>query len=200
MASELLRRGHVVRALVRPASEGKLPSGCDVVPGDPLDAETFRHRVAPADTFVQLVGVSHPSPSKAALFRSIDLASARASVGAAAASAVEHFIYVSVAHPAPVMRAYVEVRREAEELIRTARLNAAILRSWYVLGPGHWWPAALLPAYWLMERLPSTCAAAGDGLVTIDQMVRALVHAVEHPCPGVRTVDVPMIRRGISVE
>ena len=53
-----------------------------------------------------------------------------------------------------MMHAYIAVRMEGEAMIRAAGLNATILRPWYVLGPGHWWPVALLPAYWVMERIP----------------------------------------------
>src|SRR5207244_1448920 len=65
----LLSRGHRVRALVRPGSEARLPAGAEPVPGNALDASTFRDAVAPADTLVHLVGVSHPGPSKAPLVR-----------------------------------------------------------------------------------------------------------------------------------
>jgi nucleoside-diphosphate-sugar epimerase len=65
VVDELLRRGHPVRALVRPGSEGKLPAGATAVPGDALRPATFAASVAPAKTFVQLVGVAHPSPAKA---------------------------------------------------------------------------------------------------------------------------------------
>jgi len=56
-------------------------------------------------------------------------------------------MYVSVAHPAPVMNAYIEPRMEVEAAIRAAGLNATILRPWYVLGPRHRWPYVLLPFY-----------------------------------------------------
>src|SRR5207237_8658267 len=59
---ELIRRGHTVRALVREGSEKKLPAGAIAVRGNALDVSTFAHQVAPSDTFVQLVGVAHPSP------------------------------------------------------------------------------------------------------------------------------------------
>ncbi|MEK6406845.1 MAG: NAD(P)H-binding protein [Acidobacteriota bacterium] len=111
----LIERGHEVRALVRQGSERKLPAGCQAVIGNALDASTFADRVRPSDTFVQLVGVPHPSPAKAAEFRSIDLASARASVSAAAGAGVEHFVYVSVAQPSPVMKAYQTARRRRED-------------------------------------------------------------------------------------
>lgn len=96
----LLERGHQVRALVRPGSERKLPAGCEAVPGDALDFSSYRERVAPAHTFVQLVGVHHPSPTKAAEFLSIDRTSALEAIETARQAGIQHFIYVSVAHPA----------------------------------------------------------------------------------------------------
>ncbi|HEY6146291.1 MAG TPA: NAD(P)H-binding protein [Thermoanaerobaculia bacterium] len=191
----LLERGHRVRALVRPGSESKLPSGSEPVVGDALRAETFSGRVAPCDTFVQLVGVAHPSPAKAAQFRSIDLASARAAGEAASAAKVAHFVYVSVAQPAPAMKEYVAARAEGEAFLTSLELDATFLRPWYVLGPGHRWPYLLLPGYWLFERLPPTREGARRlGLVTLAQMVSALVAAVENPARGIRIVDVPGIR------
>src|SRR6202035_1604816 len=79
----LMKRGHVVRALVRPGSEKKLPAGCQAVSGDALDGDSYAAQIVPADTFVQLVGVSHPNPSKAAEFRNVDLASGRGAIEAA---------------------------------------------------------------------------------------------------------------------
>jgi uncharacterized protein YbjT (DUF2867 family) len=197
LVAELLGRGHSVAVLVRPGSERNLPAGAHAVVGDALDAGSFRDSVPPAKTFVQLVGVSHPSPAKAALFRSVDLASVRASAESALAAGVEHFIYVSVAQPAPaIMKAYAEVRSEGEAIVRGTGMNATFLRPWYVLGPGHRWPYLLQPAYWLLERLPATRETAKRlGLVTLPQMVAALVAAVENPPRGVRIVEVPEIRR-----
>jgi uncharacterized protein YbjT (DUF2867 family) len=167
--------------------------------GNALDALTFADAVQPSDTFVQLVGVPHPSPAKAAEFRSIDLASARASVSAAAGAGITHFVYVSVAQPSPVMKAYQAVRAEGERMIRDSGLAATILRPWYVLGPGHRWPYALVPMYWLFERIPATRETARRlGLVTLDEMVGALAHSVESPADGVRIVEVPSIRRTAS--
>src|ERR1041384_8511545 len=80
LSAELLRRGHRVRGLVRRGSESRAAAGSEVIVGDPLDASTYRDRVPGCDTFVHLVGVAHPSPAKAAQFRSIDLASAKVAV------------------------------------------------------------------------------------------------------------------------
>jgi len=195
LVERLLQRGHKVRALVREESRGRLPMGCDAVVGNALDASTFASRVREGDTFVQLVGVPHPNPSKAAQFRSIDLASALAGIEAARRAGAKHFVYVSVAHPSPVMKAYVEARMEAEVALRQSGLAATILRPWYVLGPGHWWPAGLIPFYWVFAKIPATREPALRlGLVSLEQMVGALAWAVENPADGVRVLDVPGIR------
>ncbi|MBV8857400.1 MAG: NAD(P)H-binding protein [Acidobacteria bacterium] len=191
----LLGRGHEVRALVRRGSESKLPEGCEAVAGDPLDESSFAAAVAPSDTFVQLVGVPRPSPAKARQFREIDLVSGRASVRAARAAGVRHFVYVSVAQPAPVMKAYQEVRAEVESLLKESGVPATVLRPWYVLGPGHRWPYLLKPFYFVCERLPPTREGARRlGFVTHAQMTAALLRAVEEPAPDFRLVTVPDIR------
>ena len=201
LATELVACGHEVRALARAGSESRLPAGCLPVIGDALRAPTFQSSVTGCDTLVHLVGVSHPSPAKAAQFRSIDLASARESVAAARATQVRHFIYVSVAHPAPVMREYIAARSEAEEAVRAAALTATILRPWYVLGPGHYWPYLLLPVYWMAAAIPATRAGAARlGLVTLREMVTALVYAVENPPVVTRIVEVPQIRRAVQAK
>jgi uncharacterized protein YbjT (DUF2867 family) len=190
----LTARGHRVRALVRPGSEGKAPRGCDIVIGNPFERATFAGAIAPADTFVQLIGVPHPSPAKARQFVEIDLRSATESIAAARDAAIDHFVYVSVAQPAPVMQAYQTARRDAERVLEASGLRRTVLRPWYVLGPGHRWPYALLPFYWILQHLPSTRESARRlGLVTLPQMVGALVHAVEHPPAIAHLVEVPEI-------
>ena len=65
LIQRLISAGHVVRALVRQGSESKLPSGSEAIFGNALDAASFASQIRPSDTFVQLVGVPHPSPAKA---------------------------------------------------------------------------------------------------------------------------------------
>src|ERR1700741_2100598 len=149
LVPELIARGHSVRALVRASSVNKLPAGAEAVIGDALDAGTFASSIAPGDTFIQLVGVAHPSPAKAEEFRKVDLVAIRESVRAASGASIRQFIYLSVAQPAPVMHDYIAVRAEGERLLRESGMAATFVRPWYVLGPGHRWPYALLPLYWV---------------------------------------------------
>jgi len=191
----LLARGHRVRALCRAASAARVPPGAEVIVGDALVASSFAPAVAPADTLVHLVGTPHPSPAKAASFRAIDLVSAHAALDAALESGVRHFVYVSVAQPAPVMRAYIEVRQAVEARIRASGMAATIVRPWYVLGPGHRWPYVLLPVYAVLARVPATHDSAQRlGLVTLAQMVAALVASIERGPDGERVLNVPDIR------
>ena len=191
----LLAAGHEVVGLARPGSEAKLPAGCTAVSGNALDEKTFADRLNRIDAYVHLVGVAHPGPGKERQFREIDQASLESSVRAATGR-IRNFVYVSVAQPAPAMRAYQSVRAACEQTIRNAGLEANILRPWYVLGPGHRWPYVLIPFYKLCELIPAARDGATRlGLVTLPQMIAALAWAVENPAEGIRVIDVPMIRR-----
>jgi hypothetical protein len=53
--------------------------------------------------------------------------------------------------------------------------------------------------YWLMEQFPATRKGALRlGLVTLEQMKRALLYAIENPACGIRIVEVPQIRAAPS--
>jgi len=156
LAALLVSRGHRVTALTREQSRNRLPKECEAAIGDALNGASYRHLLNGCDTFVQLVGVAHPGPAKARQFVEIDLKSGLEAVQEASGAALSHFVYVRVAHPAPVMKTYIEVRSQCEEALTHSGLNATILRPWYVLGPGHRWPYLLVPFYKAAEVLPST--------------------------------------------
>jgi uncharacterized protein YbjT (DUF2867 family) len=188
-----------VHALTRPQSIRKVPIGCTPIPGDALNLATFINSVPTAATYIHLTGVAHPSPAKAAAFRAIDQVSFEASLQAAIAANASHFIYVSVAHPAPVMRDYIAVRRACEARLQRSGLNATILRPWYITGPGHRWPYALIPFYKFAEQLRQCRSSALRlGLVTHQQMLAALLAAALEPATGIRVLDVPAIRESAS--
>jgi uncharacterized protein YbjT (DUF2867 family) len=193
----LLERGHRVRALARPESIPRIPKGAEIVTGNALDSSGWQSEIAPAETFVHLIGTPHPNPRKAAEFQSIDLVSIRVAVAAATATGIRHFIYVSVAHPAPVMHAFIAVRQEGERLVRSSGLAATILRPWYVLGPGHRWAYALIPVYAIARLLPPTRAGAERlALIPYRSMIASLVNAVESDPAGVRIMEGGELVRG----
>ena len=192
----LVARGHQVKAVVRPGSANKLPAGVTAITADPLLADSYTESVRGCDTFIHLIGVPHPSPAKAAQFRTIDLPSVQVAAKAGRDAGIRHFIYLSVAQPAPMMKVFVAVRAEGETLIRATGMQATFVRPWYVLGPSHRWPYVLLPFYWVAELLPATRESARRvGLITISQILTALIWAVENPPEHVRVLDVPAIRK-----
>jgi len=193
----LLARGYPVHALARRGSEARLPRGAQAVIGNALESETFAAAIPARASMVHFVGTPHPNPSKAAEFTRVDLGSIRATANAAKHAHASHIVYVSVAHPAPVMHAYIAARVEGEALVAATGIAATILRPWYVLGPGHRWPIVLTPLYALLRLIPATRASAQRlGLVTRTQIVAALVRAIANPPrSGVRIVEVPEITR-----
>ena len=78
--------------------------------------------------------------------------------------------------------------------------NASHVVGHQTFVPGYQWPRVLIPLYRLAEHLPATREGARHiGLVTIDQMTNALVHAVESPVQGIEIMDVPAVRASTVV-
>jgi uncharacterized protein YbjT (DUF2867 family) len=195
LVEQLVARGISVTALARPGSASRVPPGARVHEGDALRSESFAAAAAGHFAFVHLTGVAHPAPWKEAAFRAVDQVSFRASLRAARSAGAGHFIYVSVAHPAPVMRAYQAVRRECEAELEASGLPWTVLRPWYVTGPGHRWPLSLRPLYRMAEGTARWREAAGRlGLVTQGEMTGALVWSVLNAPAGRRLLTVPGIR------
>jgi uncharacterized protein YbjT (DUF2867 family) len=194
-SAALVARGHAVDALCRASAKDRLVRGVTPVIGDPLDATTYAFALRPDHVVVHLVGTPKPAPGKGESFRRVDLGSVQQLARAVVQSPVAHIVYVSVAQPAPTMHAYIDARRRAEAALQETKLPLTILRPWYVLGPGHRWPIALLPLYWIAERIPSLRDGARRlGLVTLAQMVSALTNAVETAGNETRIWDVDQIR------
>ncbi len=196
LVKALLNEGYRVTALTRKGSEHKLPGEAEKIIANPFDPLTFQHLVPHPCIFVQLLGVSKPSPSKAQQFKDIDLMSVKASADAASFAQASHFIYVSVAMaPSKIMSSYQAVRRDGEEYCLSKGLKCTFVRPWYVLGPGHWWPVLLLPFYGLAELVPSwRKTARAQGLVTIRQMLHTLMDAIQNEPAPLKIYEIPDIR------
>ena len=185
-----------VKALIRKGSKNKLPEGCEIIYADALDADTYKNSIAPATIFVHLIGVAHPSPTKAEQFKKIDLVSVQQAAKAAATAGVKHFIYLSVAmYPTKIMKDYQAVRAEGESILLQQNFVCSFIRPWYVLGPGHWWPLLLKPFYWLAKCIPSKREAAKQlGTVTIKQIIKTLLFAIKNQPQGNTVYDVSKIK------
>jgi uncharacterized protein YbjT (DUF2867 family) len=193
---KLLYHNFKVTALARESSLKNLPQGCTPVTGNALDRSSYMDKIAPAETMVHLIGTAHPGPGKKDEFEKIDKVSIEEAAAAAKLAGVKHFIYLSVAHPAPVMKDYIDVRVYGENLLRESGMSATFIRPWYVLGPGHYWPYPLVPAVKLFEFIPFLRKSAKRlGFINIKQMLASLTHAVRNPPSGIRVIEVPEIKK-----
>ena len=98
--------------------------------------------------------------------------------------------------PSKLMAEYQAVRKEGEEYCKSKYLNCTFIRPWYVLGPGHFWPVLLLPLYGIAEIIPSLQKRARSmAFVTIGQMLRTLITAVEADPLPLRIMEIRNIRK-----
>jgi uncharacterized protein YbjT (DUF2867 family) len=153
-----------------------------------------------ADVFVHLVGVAHPSPAKTAAFQTIDLVSVQQAAQVVRTHKIPHAVYISVSqYPGKLMKEYREVRAKGEALLLQTGARCSFIRPWYVLGPGHWWPVLLLPLYAIAQLVPAIREQSRQqGLVTIQQMIRTLIFAIDNaPSPHFKVYSVPEIKRSM---
>ena len=197
LIKRLVQRNHSVLALVRKGSEHKVPAGAQIITANPFDPKTFESFIPKNAVFVQLLGVPHPSPKKALAFKEIDLRSVKASADAAAYAEVSKFVYISVAMAATnVMKAYQQVRKEGESYCLLKGFPCTFIRPWYVLGPGHLWPILLLPLYAISMLFPSLREKARAlALVTLNQVLTALITVIEQPLSSNRILEITDIRK-----
>jgi len=194
----LVQKGYSVTALVRSGSEKKLPEGCAYVVANAFDATSFSKHIPEQAVFIQLLGVAHPGPKKKEQFKTIDLASVKASAVAAKEAGAAHFIYVSVAQtPTSIMHDYQQCRALGENAIRDTRIPATFIRPWYVIGPGHYWPLLFQPVFKILEWVPATTQKAKAlRLVSLKQMLNTLLYAAElDPFAGINIIETDTIRR-----
>jgi uncharacterized protein YbjT (DUF2867 family) len=192
----LIDRRHSVTALARRESAVRLPPGCRIVIGDALD-----RRTRTGNRWLRYVRATRGRAASESCEGGA-VPHDRSGVGTRIdrRGVSREFVYVSVAQPAPIMKAYQATRAEAESALRATRMPATILRPWYVLGPGHRWPYLIVPVYWVLEILPPTRAAARRlALVTHAQMIDALLWSVENPTPSAcRVIEAAPIKRGLG--
>ena len=121
----------------------------------------------------------------------------KASADAAAFAQVSQFVYMSVAMAeTSIMKAYQQVRKEGEAYCRSKGFPCAILRPWYVLGPGHLWPILLLPLYGIAKLFPSLREKASAlALVTLNQVLTTLIMVIEQPLSSNRILEITDIRK-----
>ncbi len=97
IATELVRRGRTVRALVRSLERGRalLPSPCELVQGDVTDAESVRRAVAGCEVVYHAAGLPEQWFADAGVFERVNVGGTRIVADAAHAAGVARFVYTS---------------------------------------------------------------------------------------------------------
>jgi nucleoside-diphosphate-sugar epimerase len=196
LTAHLTSRGVLVDAIQRPESRHAAPEGATVVPAA-LDAESLRPVFAQVDAVVHLAGVV--SSTHARDLADVNVEGTRAVARAArdADVPVIHLSSLAAAGPAPPSAPRVESdtprpvtpygrsKLEGERALAAERgLRWTILRPGVVYGPGD---RALLPLFAWAGRgvLPLVGrATAAYTFVYVDDMVRAIVAALDRPATG----------------
>jgi UDP-glucose 4-epimerase len=196
VTADLVARGLVVRAVVRPESTHDVPGGTEVV-RVPLEAAALGEAFAGVDAVVHLAGVV--SALDPAVYSAVNVLGTRAVACAAAAAGARlvHISSLAAAGPAPAARPrseddapgpctpYGRSKLDSERLVMaTAGLRWIILRPAVVYGPGD---RAMLPLFKCAERglLPLVGRLdAAYTFVHVNDLVRAIAAAIATPDDG----------------
>jgi uncharacterized protein YbjT (DUF2867 family) len=185
----LLQRGHHVRACARhvPANDASRPN-LENVRCDLLDEEALAAVLAGREAAYYLVH----SLGSGANYRDLDRRAAQVFTAAAAAAGVRRIVYLGGVEPSGRPSEHLASRLEVGRILRGGSVPTLELRAAMIVGAGSasWQivrdlalrlPAMVLPA-WLRSRL---CPIA------IDDVVQALVDALEVPAPESAVYDIP---------
>ncbi len=179
-----------VAAVRRPEVVGALPQSPRIIPRvvDYGRSDDLSDAFAGAGAVVHLAGILFES--RTSDYRSGNVDVTRAVVEAARAAAVGHVVFVSSLGADPRSRnGYFRSKGEAERIVADSGLDATIIRTPLLLGPGTAGGRSLLSA----ASGPSA-RVLGDGAhrlrpLDVDDLCRAVLACCERPPAGVRTCD-----------
>jgi uncharacterized protein YbjT (DUF2867 family) len=188
LVPELLERGHEVRACARHAADQPGRERLTYVRCDLLDPATLPAALAGVEVAFYLV---HRMGGRGS-FRDEERRAARAFAAAAEAAGLQRIVYLGGVAPRGRPSEHLASRLEVGQILREGRVPTLELRAAMIVGPGSasWQivrdlalrlPVMVLPA-WLDSLL---CPIA------IEDVVQALVDAVDVPLPESASYDIP---------
>lgn len=183
----LVEEEHRVRALVRKPAQTDEVDGPNVEAylGDVTDTGSLEGAAEGVDQVVHLAAVIRP-PSR---YEPVNVGGTRNLVDAAVTADVDRFVHMSIVGADPEAdHPYPRTRGQAEEIVEASGLDATIVRSSLVYGPG--------------DHVVSTIAELSQGPVTpipgdgstriqpihVDDVVDVLTRVVDDP-PTARTIE-----------
>lgn len=199
---ELLGRGLEVRALVNRASPRITDPRLRVFPGGLFDRNALAQAMDGCDAAVHVVGIIFEQPARGVTFQRIHVEGTRAVLDAARAANVARLVHMSaLGTRANAVSAYHRSKWDAEQLVRNSGLSFTIMRPSLIHGPDgefmrqvvRW--ARRQSAPWLfMPYFGAGVLGLGRKRllqpVSVDDVARAFVDALETPTTLGRTYDV----------
>ena len=179
-----------VAAVRRPEVVGGLPRSPRITPSvvDYRRPESLTGAFAGAGVVVHLAGILFES--RTSDYRSGNVEVTRAVVEAARGAGARHVVFISSLGADPRSpNGYFRSKGEAERLVADSGLDATIIRTPLLLGPGTAGGRSLLAA----ASGPSTRVLGGGAHrlrpLDVDDLCRAILGCCEQPAAGVRTRD-----------
>lgn len=191
---ELLARGHEVRCLVRPGSEGKLAAGegVEVSAGNVLHPEEVARAAQGCKAAVHLVGIIREFPGRGVTFEKVHVQATANVVNAAREAGAKRFLHMSAlgARPEPADPYHVTNFR-AEELVQQSGIPYTIFRPSVIYGPEDQSINLFIKQIKTLRVVP----VIGDGLyqmqpVSVETVAKAFALALELPQTENRTYEV----------
>ena len=159
---QLLAAGHTVHCLVRPGSEDKLSRKKDVIVhfGDVTDLASLKKGVPGCDAIIHLVGIIREFPGKNITFQNLHVRATKNMLNAASGLGIKRYLHMSAnGTRANAATAYHQTKWQAEEAVRTSKLDWTIFRPSLIYGQGSEFVAMMSN---LVLKLP-VVPVIGDG-------------------------------------
>ena len=173
----LLAHGFMVRCLVRPGSERRLPElpSIDRVPGDVLRPEGLATAAAGCDAVVHLVGIIRERRSRGITFERLHVQATLNMLAIAKEAGIPRYLQMSALGTRSGSRAiYHQTKWRAEEAVRRSGTDWTIFRPSIIFGRGDEFISLLAR---MIRRLPLV-PVLGDGRYRLQPI------AVEHVAEG----------------
>ncbi len=181
----LQAHGFTVRCLVRPGSEADLKGfeGIERVPGDVLLPQGLEASMEGCVALIHLVGIIREQPGRGVTFERLHSVATANLVKAAEAAEVSRFIHMSTLGTRPDARSrYHRTKWEAEETVRTSRLQWTVFRPSIIYGVSDGFVSMLAR---MIKWLPAA-PVIGDGKyrlqpVPVGQVAEGFARALADP-------------------
>ncbi|MEJ2199950.1 MAG: complex I NDUFA9 subunit family protein [Desulfuromonadaceae bacterium] len=183
--SQLLGAGHIVRCLVRPGSEKKLPQHpqIEIRFGDATDASSLDCALEECNAAIHLIGIIREFPNRGITFGKLHIETTRNLLDAARTQGVRRLLHMSAnGTRANAVSPYHQSKWQAEEAVRSSTLDWTIFRPSLIFGAQSEFVTMLAD---LIRKLP-VVPVFGDGRyrmnpVALEEVARSFVSALQRP-------------------